>query len=212
MITKMSREAVLSLMERKKELEAQIEQQGLILSANRIGMHEPLVDGEGYPLSNVDVLSVRKARHTIICLQNDRKKIMQQIEKGIAQVFEAEQSAPANGQQQQQHHHQNLPNEPMEVDGDRTASSAPEPFAVVESVVPGQLADRMGIAVGDQIVQVGTVTARNFKTMNQVQSVIANMQGRKLHLVVRKATSGQVATIELDLTSGSRLGIFMKPR
>lgn len=61
-------------------------------------------------------------------------------------------------------------------------------------------------------MQVGTVTARNFKTMNQVQSVIANMQGRKLHLVVRKATSGQVATIELDLTSGSRLGIFMKPR
>lgn len=118
---------------------------------NRIGMNEPLVDGEGYPLSNVDVLSVRKARHTIICLQNDRKKIMQQIEKGIAQVFEAEQSAPANGQQQHHHHHQNLPNEPMEVDGDRTASSAPEPFAVVESVVPGQLADRMvifGLIVG----------------------------------------------------------------
>uniref|UniRef100_A0A182KET2 26S proteasome non-ATPase regulatory subunit 9 n=1 Tax=Anopheles christyi TaxID=43041 RepID=A0A182KET2_9DIPT len=205
MITKMSREEVLSLMERKKELEAQIEQQGLVLSANRIGMNEPLVDGDGYPLSNVDVVSVRKARHAIICLQNDRKQIMQQIEKGISQVFELNQS------KQQQHQEDQQRRESMEVDADGAVNTSLEPFAVVENVVSGQLAERMGIVVGDQILRVGTVTAHNFKTMNQVQTVIANTQGRNLHLVVRKATTGQQATIEVDMKSGGRLGVFMKP-
>uniref|UniRef100_A0A182P7J5 26S proteasome non-ATPase regulatory subunit 9 n=1 Tax=Anopheles epiroticus TaxID=199890 RepID=A0A182P7J5_9DIPT len=200
----MSREALLSLMKRKKDLETQIEQHGLVLRANNIGMNEPLVDDDGYPLSNVDVVAVRNARHAIICLQNDRKAIMKQIENGMTQVFEQERSTNANGQESRQQQ------QPMEVDDAGVANAPLEPFAVVERVDPGQLADRMGITVGDKVLQVGTVTARNFQTMLQVQSVIQNMQGRSLRLVVRKPNNDKDVVIEVNLTRGSRLGIFMK--
>lgn len=50
---------------------------------NNIGMTEPLVDREGYPRGDIDVFQVRQARHRIICLQNDHKSIMSEIEKGL---------------------------------------------------------------------------------------------------------------------------------
>ena len=49
-------------------------------------MTEPLVDDSGFPLNNIDVYQVRHARHEIICLQNDLKTLMKEIEKGIHEV------------------------------------------------------------------------------------------------------------------------------
>lgn len=34
---------------------------------NGVGMTGPLVDSEGFPISNIDVYQVRHARHRIIC-------------------------------------------------------------------------------------------------------------------------------------------------
>lgn len=34
---------------------------------NGVGMNNPLVDQEGFPISNIDVYQVRHARHRIIC-------------------------------------------------------------------------------------------------------------------------------------------------
>lgn len=43
-------------------------------------MHELLVDQEGFPRNDIDVYQVRQARQQIICLQNDHKELMNQIE------------------------------------------------------------------------------------------------------------------------------------
>lgn len=53
---------------------------------NNIGMTESLVDDCGFPRNDIDVHQVRHARHQIICLQNDLKSLMKEIEKGIHQV------------------------------------------------------------------------------------------------------------------------------
>lgn len=34
---------------------------------NNVGMHEPLVDAEGFPRNDIDLYQVRTARHKIIC-------------------------------------------------------------------------------------------------------------------------------------------------
>lgn len=46
-------------------------------------MNDELVDSDGYPRQDIDVYQVRHARHNIICLQNDHKAIMKQIEEGL---------------------------------------------------------------------------------------------------------------------------------
>nr|CAD7576342.1 unnamed protein product [Timema californicum] len=55
--------------------------------SNRVDMQESLVDSEGYPRQDIDVYQVRHARHKIICLLNDHKAIMKEIEEGMFSVF-----------------------------------------------------------------------------------------------------------------------------
>lgn len=39
----------------------------LLIQQGSVGMHGRLVDGEGYPRTDIDVYAVRTARHRIIC-------------------------------------------------------------------------------------------------------------------------------------------------
>lgn len=50
-------------------------------------MTDSLVDAEGFPLAHVDIYQVRHARQKIICLQNDHKAIMKEIEQGLGQYY-----------------------------------------------------------------------------------------------------------------------------
>lgn len=45
-----------------------------------MGLNGPLVDAEGFPRNDIDIYQVRQARQTIICLQNDHKELMNQIQ------------------------------------------------------------------------------------------------------------------------------------
>lgn len=74
-------------MERKEQIERSINDSGHILTANKnVGMNESLLDADGFPRADIDVYAVRQARHQIICLQNDLKAIMKEIEQGLINV------------------------------------------------------------------------------------------------------------------------------
>lgn len=62
-----ARDRVLKLIEEKDRMESEIRDQTAILETNHIGMHESLVDEQGYPRNDIDVFKVRHARHQIIC-------------------------------------------------------------------------------------------------------------------------------------------------
>lgn len=81
------KEEVMRLIAKKEQIERSINDCGQILEANKnVGMNESLLDVEGYPRADIDVYAVRQARHQIICLQNDLKEIMREIEKGLVTV------------------------------------------------------------------------------------------------------------------------------
>ncbi|XP_052900941.1 26S proteasome non-ATPase regulatory subunit 9 [Anopheles moucheti] len=205
----MSLETLDALTKRKARLDASIELHGMVLRENNIGMHEPLIDDEGYPRNEIDVCAVRKARHAIICLQNDRQTLMTTIEKEMGLIFEQKRNtAPSIVPDEH-------PVQPMEVDdGGKVNVTKPplEPFVLVERVEPGKLADRMGISIQDKILQIGTLTSLNFKALSQIQAMIQNARGGKLQFVVRKANTGGDVTIEMDLSAeGTQLGFFLKP-
>lgn len=81
------KEEVMKLIAKKEQIERSINDCGQILSANKnVGMSESLLDDEGFPRADIDVYAVRQARHQIICLQNDLKSIMKDIEQGLINV------------------------------------------------------------------------------------------------------------------------------
>lgn len=53
---------------------------------NHVAINDELVDAEGFPRNDVDVRTVRIARQQILCLQNDLKDLMKEIEKGLEEI------------------------------------------------------------------------------------------------------------------------------
>ncbi|KAM9118646.1 26S proteasome non-ATPase regulatory subunit 9 isoform 2-T2 [Pangshura tecta] len=90
-----------------------------------VGMNEPLVDAEGYPRADVDVYQVRAARHNIICLQNDHKALMLQVEKALHQLHAREKEKQAKDEAEAQ------------AEAMIQNQSLPQPFARVNAVTPG---------------------------------------------------------------------------
>lgn len=81
------KDQVLELMKKKEQIEHSINDFGRILTSNRnVGMNESLVDEFGFPRNDIDIIQVRQARNQIICLQNDLKALMKEIEVGLIDV------------------------------------------------------------------------------------------------------------------------------
>lgn len=51
-------------------------------------MNSPLVDKDDYPLADIDIYAVRNARNALICAQNDRRNLTEQIESLIHRIHE----------------------------------------------------------------------------------------------------------------------------
>ncbi|KAK3597056.1 hypothetical protein CHS0354_022059 [Potamilus streckersoni] len=113
------------LMKRRDEIEAEIKELGDVLeSQGGVGMKGPLVDAEGYPRADIDVYSVRHARHRIICLQNDHKALMKEIEEELYKIH-----AEARIEKEKAGNQSPIP---MEIE-----DTPREPFAIVDRVDEG---------------------------------------------------------------------------
>ena len=68
-----TKEQVLELIEKKETLEKELSDLHAVLTSQNVGMTEPLIDGEGFPRSDIDVYQVRHARSNISRKKNDLK-------------------------------------------------------------------------------------------------------------------------------------------
>jgi Nas2 N_terminal domain len=75
-----------------------------------LGIKDPLIDSEGFPLAGYDIYTIRHLRHRLACIQTDHKNVMARLEKGLhalhsiqaARAKEQPESAQPQQQQQQQ--------------------------------------------------------------------------------------------------------------
>ncbi|KAF5271167.1 hypothetical protein FQA39_LY18840, partial [Lamprigera yunnana] len=138
------RNHVLELIKRKDVIENEIKQLNAILDQDGVGMKMPLIDGEGFPINNINIYQVRHARQKIICLQNDHKQVMKKIESGLHRYYgnsSQKESLNENGVQMAQN--TNVVNYQI-------------PFAKVTFVDEGSPAEDSGINGGDLIVEFGS--------------------------------------------------------
>lgn len=159
------------LMRRKEEIEAQIKANYDVLESQKgIGMSEPLVDCEGYPRADVDLYQVRTARHNIICLQNDHKALMKQVEEALHQLHARDKEKQARDMAEARE-------EAMSRLLGSSSPTLPQAFARVNSISPGSPASIAGLQVDDEIVEFGSVNTQNFQSLQNVGTVVHHSEG-----------------------------------
>ncbi|KAJ8979441.1 hypothetical protein NQ317_006755 [Molorchus minor] len=170
------REEVLELMKQKDKIEAEIRELTGILTNNGVGMNDPLVDNEGFPINSIDTYQVRHARHRIICLQNDHKNLMKQIENGLHGYYSA---TPMVGMPQ---------GTPMEIERSEIVIHK-TPFAKITLVSPGSPAEYAGFNVGDEVVEFGSVNSTNFKNITDIANIVQHSQGTQLNVKLKRGSA-----------------------
>uniref|UniRef100_A0A8C9L6D7 26S proteasome non-ATPase regulatory subunit 9 n=1 Tax=Pavo cristatus TaxID=9049 RepID=A0A8C9L6D7_PAVCR len=162
---------VQQLVRRKDELEAQIRACYQLLEDQKgVGMDGPLVDAEGFPRADIDLYQVRTARHSIACLQNDHKALMKQVEEALHQLHAREKEKHARDE--------------AEARAEAMSQSLPPAFAKVNAVTPESPASTSGLQVDDEIVEFGSVNAQNFKSLQNIATVVQHSEGRPLSVTV----------------------------
>ncbi|TGZ65517.1 hypothetical protein CRM22_005830 [Opisthorchis felineus] len=186
------------LSSRKASLEREIQTFSEVLQANgNVGLHAPLVDREGFPRSDIDLVAVRVARNNIIRLNNDHKQVMNELEGCLHHLHElARQAGPAP---------QTEVKEEPKIQSTTTAK-APQlrAFLVVEEVQPGGVAESVGLEVGDRITQFGSVSAENFERLSDISTVMHNTPPNIpiLLTVIKPSKDNSLYELELKKPSG----------
>ncbi|XP_075034107.1 26S proteasome non-ATPase regulatory subunit 9 [Mixophyes fleayi] len=164
---------VQQLIAKKDEIEAQIKAYYEVLEDQKnIGMDGPLVDAEGYPRADVDLYQVRTARHNIVCLQNDHKTIMKDIEEALYSLHARDKEKRQKDEAEAQ------------VEALQRSHVLPVAFARVDTVTSGSPASMSGLQVGDEIAKFGSVNINNFQTLQNIANVVQHSEGRPLSVTV----------------------------
>uniref|UniRef100_A0A8B9QH70 26S proteasome non-ATPase regulatory subunit 9 n=1 Tax=Apteryx owenii TaxID=8824 RepID=A0A8B9QH70_APTOW len=157
---------VQQLVRKKDEIEAQIKAYYEVLEDQKgVGMNEPLVDVEGFPRADIDLYQVRTARHNIICLQNDHKALMKQVEEALHQLHAREKEKHAKDEAE------------ALAEAMNQNQSLPQAFARVNAVTPGSPASISGLQVDDEIVEFGSVNVHNFQNLQNIATVVQHSEG-----------------------------------
>ncbi|XP_036322875.1 26S proteasome non-ATPase regulatory subunit 9 [Rhagoletis pomonella] len=184
-----TKDLVLKLMGEKEKLESRISEYGVILRNNDdVGMHGTLVDADGFPRNDIDVFQVRQARQQIICLQNDHKALMKEIEKQMHKLHAEAAEERAQGlSHKASGMHLEDDSEMSNTSNGSCASSTALAIAKVNMINPGSPAEEAGLKVGDELLEFGTINCRNFqKDLIQFGIIVRHMQNQRIPLKIKR--------------------------
>uniref|UniRef100_H2ZLM0 26S proteasome non-ATPase regulatory subunit 9 n=1 Tax=Ciona savignyi TaxID=51511 RepID=H2ZLM0_CIOSA len=160
------------LMRKKDKIEQDIKTWYEVLESQaNVGMNEPLVDSQGFPRNDIDLVQVRTARHNINCLQNDHREVMKQIEQGL-----------------EEYHSQVANHDVIETPMMSQTQNKPdlEEFATIDLISRSSPAEKSGLKIGDLLLQFGSVTKRNFTGMKDIANVVQHSVDKAVHLMVKR--------------------------
>nr|CDS27988.1 26S proteasome non ATPase regulatory subunit [Hymenolepis microstoma] len=187
------------LEKKRKAIEDEIGVYTEILKSNRnVGMHGPLVDPEGFPRNDIDLVAVRTARNKIICLNTDYNELMTKLEEVSSRLLAKQSLSTAEAMDTE------TPFEPL-----------PKAFLTVDQVTPGSPSDLAGIRVGDRIVRFGSLLSSNFTGLSAVVEVVkATAPKDSIPVSVVREEGGSSNLLRLVLTKpegGQSLGFHIVP-
>lgn len=188
------RQRLMQVMKQKDEIERQIVEVTEFLETPPMpGVKGPLVDAEGFPRADIDLVEVRKLRHRLACLQTDHCQVMKEIEVGLLNLhtdyktfnINVEGEKPAKGST-----FLSLSSET----GENPVQISQElkiPFAWISDVIGGSPADQAGLKMGDAVFQFGEVNHTNHDELRAIVELVkANLDSPIKVRVLRKNIFG----------------------
>ncbi|VDK33988.1 unnamed protein product [Taenia asiatica] len=195
------------LEKRRQAIVNEINTYSAVLEGNRnVGMHGPLLDSEGFPRSDIDVVAVRTARNRIICLNTDHNEVMKQLEAVSARLLSKTRVGA----------------EAMDTDPTATRPSTEPPsrsvpFLLVDQVTPGSPADLAGLCVDDRVTRFGSILASNFIGLQAIAEMVKSIEPKVVTPSGLCSRHGNVGAIPVSLlrkcgeTTSSHHVILYKP-
>ncbi|KAJ2076398.1 putative 26S proteasome regulatory subunit [Coemansia sp. RSA 988] len=172
-------EQVQELIKQKNALESEIKQLELEHRGHGVDKGEALVDKEGYPRGDIDIVAIRQIRQRLICKQNDLRDLMSEIEKRLVSLHHITQTdAPAS---------------------DTAASQRQRPFARVSIVTPNSPASEAGLLVGDKIIKYGSVDATNHDNFKRLSIETIDNINKPMSATIERVVEGRPQVLELTL-------------
>ena len=157
------REELLQLDKEKRKLEEKITELTEYLTGPGMpGVDGSLIDKEGFPIAGLDLVSIRTARHELICKQNDLKNLMEKIEKKMMTYFEEinnNRKEEEDSKEEDKNTNSNIKEETSagafsedQKNNNITKEELKEPFAKIVSVENGSPAEEAGLKAEDAII------------------------------------------------------------
>ena len=179
------------MMKQKTEVESELKELHDVLHSHNTNMVDELVDKEGFPRSDVDVLTIRKTRVRIIYLQNDLKKLMVDIEEELHRLHAVAREQKPSGTE--------------DVSKKTSPTSNLVPFLRVDDVIGGSPADKAGLEVNDLIMRFGSVTLTNFAGLQTISSVVQHSKGEEVLVAVQRSHVHKTLKLVPNTWSGKGL-------
>lgn len=180
------------LSQKKDDMEAELKALSGVLDSHGVDMDTPLTR-DGFPRADIDVAQIRTTRSRIIHLRNDYKDLMSAIEKHLHEHFaslEETDDLPAG-------------RTGAGMLGDSIAPILDEPFARVNSVVPGSPAYTAGLKAGDEIRNFGYVNKANHDGLKKVAECVQGNENQ--NILVKISRPGEA-------TRRQELQLMLTPR
>lgn len=209
-----SREEVTRLINRRDQMQLELDALVSVLESHNVTMDTPLVTDDGFPRADIDVAQIRATRAHIIRLKNDYKALMAQIEQGLGRYFAAANQNGSSGDSS------SLPQANGSLDKDKSLSASTTttstttttttttnepyypPFAKVQSVEPNSPASIAGLQPLDKICTFGLVDATNHRNLSRLATVVATHAEIPMTVIRGNATQ----PLELMLIPNSNWG------
>ncbi|KAJ1961450.1 Kinesin-like protein kip2 [Dispira parvispora] len=169
-----------TLVAQREALETQLREIDAALRRHGAGLEDPLVDADGFPRSDIDVIAVRALRVKSIELRNDLKQTMARVEQYLHTCHRGD-SAEAPPPPES--------DSPMNL-VQTTQEMSTSPIVVVGHVSANSPAASAGLRKGDRIVKIGSVDHSNYTGLQQISSLVSESLQRSIHLRVQRFRQG----------------------
>lgn len=126
---------------------------------NNIKKSTPLLDQEGFPRNDLDIVTITEYRQRLAVLQNDLERVNQDIYKFLEQQ-------PKTA-----------------VSSDRKPIKHSTPWSIVKAIKPSSIADNAGLLKDDLIIQFGPFSHLTLDNFEKLPGFIQENRGVRKHLL-----------------------------
>lgn len=148
-----------------------------------IGLDAPLVDGEGFPRADIDLVNARSKRGRLRALKYEHKELMKRIEALLHATFAAMPVAQTSAPQPRK----------AKLEG-----AEQQAIALINEVLEGSPASAAGLLNGDALLRFGSVDADTADPLSQIPGQVKGSVNAPIEVVIRRR--GEAAPLVLSIT------------